>query len=148
MKNWPDDHVPMRLSAAFRQQLREKFLIRSPKFINTNISDVRMQRGLVGRALELPAAKATRPYDGLMYGVQALLASRFSEVDSAYDPNASSSGVAMMVTIPGRRLPGSFRACREWVTRIFRCSHAAMPFRSRPTAIRRRSSLKDRFLPR
>lgn len=106
-----DDHVPDAIISRISAATPEKVSYQIAKIINyEQYPSQDADADWYGRALGIASSEGNPPdYDRVEELRQALLASRFSEVDSAYDPKASSGGGGYDgYPYPGGGYPGSF----------------------------------------
>ena len=106
-----DDHVPDAIISRISAATPEKVSYQIAKIINyEQYPSQGAEADWYGRALGIASSEGNPPdFERVEELRQALLASRFSEVDSAYDPKASTGGGGYDgYPYPGGGYPGSF----------------------------------------
>lgn len=105
-----DDHVPDAIISRISAATPEKVSYQIAKIINyEQYPDQGNDAGWYSRALGIASSEGNPPdYERVEELRQALLASRFDEVASAYDEKASSGGGYNGYPYPGGGYPGSF----------------------------------------
>ncbi|PKL41626.1 MAG: hypothetical protein CVV41_17900 [Candidatus Riflebacteria bacterium HGW-Riflebacteria-1] len=142
-----DDHVPDAIISRISAATPEKVAYQIAKIINyEQYPSQNDEADWYGRALGIASNEGSPPdYDRVEELRQALLASRFSEVDSAYDPKApaNNGGGYDGYPYPGGGYPGSFPGMPGM-------GHPHFPMQPMPYSVSAardtagRSSLKDK----